>query len=527
MARDLIVLIDTSGSMGGEPLAQAAHVVGALLDTLDEGDRIEMIEFSSRPRRWKRRPVQATEDHRRAARQWVAGLRAGGGTEMRTGILEALAPLSNESQRQVILITDGYIGFEREIVAAIGEGLPTGCRVHTVGVGHGVNRSLTEAAARAGRGLEVIIAPGEDPERAAARLVARTDAPCLVNLKLEGDALLDHAPRALPDVFAGSPVVIPVRLAIGGGTLRIHANGGDEGWSHELKVEPIDSGTGDLALARCHARERVADLEVERAMGRSSEALDAEIKRLGLEFQISTRLTSWVAISDEATVDPTEPTRAHEVPQSMVAGLSLHGLGLRAPTGIPVAAAMAMPQAAPAPASVAFMGGATRGRAGAPKAKKVMRRLERASDADAGDDEPMLLEAPKSQAGLFGRVADGIRDAVEGLLGDRSQPESSAPTGVRVTLWTDDALILEFSFAAEVTWEPKMAFVTLADGTRVEVEIDVRRTTRHGSIAAGTVVRLALALESKLSSKPVGVDVHDSQEGDDARWSLRIDTGGV
>ena len=136
--------------MGGEPLAQARRVVSALVASLGAEDRLELIAFSSAPVHWKRKPVAATAAARREALAWLAGLQAGGGTEMHAGILEALRPLGPDSQRQVVLVTDGLIGFETEVVGAIVRGLPASSRVHTVGVGSAVNRSLTAAAARAG-----------------------------------------------------------------------------------------------------------------------------------------------------------------------------------------------------------------------------------------------------------------------------------------------------------------------------------------------------------------------------------------
>src|SRR6185295_18600515 len=101
------------------------------------------------------------------------------------------------------------------------KGLPASSRVHTVGVGSAVNRSLTMAAARAGRGLEVMTGLAEDVERAARRLVARTDAPLVVDLSVSGSALVAHAPAALPDLFAGAPALISLELRPEGGTLAV------------------------------------------------------------------------------------------------------------------------------------------------------------------------------------------------------------------------------------------------------------------------------------------------------------------
>src|SRR4051794_30958388 len=161
-------------------------------------------------------------------------LGASGGTEMRAGILEALRPLRAESQRQVVLVTDGLIGFEAEVVGTIVERLPASCRVHTVGVGSAVNRSLTGAAARAGRGLEVIVGLGEDPERAARRLVAHTDAPLVVGLELSGSALIDHAPAALPDLYAGAPALVALALRPEGGELVARGRTATGEWREHL-----------------------------------------------------------------------------------------------------------------------------------------------------------------------------------------------------------------------------------------------------------------------------------------------------
>src|SRR5262245_58961610 len=100
---------------------------------------------------------------------WLAELCASGGTEVHGAIVEALATVRPEAQRQVVVVTDGLIGFEAEVVAAVRAGLPATSRLHTIGVGSAVNRTLTSSAARAGRGVEIVIGLGEDAERAARR----------------------------------------------------------------------------------------------------------------------------------------------------------------------------------------------------------------------------------------------------------------------------------------------------------------------------------------------------------------------
>lgn len=345
--RDLIVLLDTSGSMGGAPLDQARRVAAAIIDTLRDGDRLELVEFSNEARRWRPSAVPATYANRRGAMAWLASLQASGGTEMRTGIYEAMRTLRHSAQRQIVLVTDGQIGFESEVIKTIADRLPKASRLHTVGVGSAVNRSLTGPAARAGRGVEVVIGLGEDPERAARRIVARTADPVLVDLTLDGDAILDHAPVKLPDLYAGSPALISVALRPEGGTLIVRGASAEGDFETRFAVDPREAHEGNAGLAALFAREKVSDLELSLAAGGDRGAIDRSIEALGLRFQIATRLTSWIAVSHEVTVDPTEPTRHERMPHELPYGMSAEGLGLR-----PTAAPAPMPKrAAPQPVS--------------------------------------------------------------------------------------------------------------------------------------------------------------------------------
>jgi Ca-activated chloride channel family protein len=348
--RDLVVLVDTSGSMGGEPLAQAARVCAAVIDTMRDQDQIELIEFGSAPRRWKAHPVSATAAARGDAVAWLRALRASGATEMRSAIIEALSTVRPGAQRQVVLVTDGQIGFESQVVQAICDRLPASSRLHTVGVGSAVNRSLTGPAARAGHGVEVIIGVGEDPEQAAARILARTNAPLLVDLTVSGPALEEHAPSRLPDLFAGAPALIGAALRPEGGELVVRGRTPEGSWEQRLRVPALSEGSGNAAIAALFGREKVEDLEMRLAGGGDARETDEAVERLGIDFQISTRLTSWVAVTEEQTVDPGDPLRRERMPHELPHAMSAEGLGLRpamASGGAPAPAMASMAPRAP------------------------------------------------------------------------------------------------------------------------------------------------------------------------------------
>lgn len=325
-SRDLIFLLDASGSMEGEPFQQAKSLIQGVIQTLNETDRMELIAFNNNPFRWKQEAVYATEAEKEEAYHWLELQEVDGGTEMRDGILEALRPLRDNSQRQVILVTDGLIQFEKEIVETLYDHLPRGCRLHTVGVGSVINRFLTKIAARVGRGTEVILDPGGSVDQALKRLLLRISPPLITDLELSGSAFRDHEPTKVPDLFGASPVLLSVRLKSTGGMLQVRGDTIVGPWSAEIQVPAQEAGAGQPSIVALYGRERIEDLESLFLANRSPTLVDQQIEQTGLDFQIATRRTSWIAISDQPTVDPEVKRREevilHELP---------HGVDVRAP----------------------------------------------------------------------------------------------------------------------------------------------------------------------------------------------------
>ncbi|HTL34861.1 MAG TPA: VIT domain-containing protein, partial [Kofleriaceae bacterium] len=327
--RDLIVLLDTSGSMSGGPLDKAKQVVCMMLDSLNEHDRFEVIEFNMQPTRYNDEPLVATAKAKAAAIKWVRSRTADGGTEMRAGVIEAMQSLRVGAQRQIVIVTDGYVGGERQILEAINRRLPKSCRIHVLGVGSAVNRSLATALARAGRGVEVIVDIDDDAERSAKRLLDRTSMPLLTNVEITGSAVMRHAPDRIPDVFEKAPLVAALAIRAEGGQVVVRGQLGNEDWEQTIEVPATKPGEGNGAILALYGRERVADVEANALFG----SVDGEIEELGLVFQIATRMTSWLAIDETRKV--TGPTRDELVPQELPYGTSAGAFGLRAPAATP------------------------------------------------------------------------------------------------------------------------------------------------------------------------------------------------
>ena len=496
--RDLIVLLDTSGSMSGEPLGQAKRIVGALIAGLEPRDRLELIEFSTRPRRFRPEAIEATAAHKAEALAWLAGLSAAGGTEMHSGIVAALAPLRAEAQRQVLLVTDGLIGAEERIVAEVLDRLPAGCRVHTLGIGSGVNRSLTRPVARAGRGSEHIAELGSDVEPLVARVLARLGRPVLVDLEVTGTALRSLGSGRLPDLMAGSPALLAIAVDPTGGEIELRGRTASGSWSHRVVLPPAKAGQGNSALPALFARERVEDLEMQIAANAPRVELERDIERLGLEFGISTRLTSWVAVSQRATVDPTQPTRRVTQPQALPHGMSVAALGLRpaharmAALGAPMATA-----SAPLPAQRARrLAGPGRGAAAdAGMLRRIKAMLRPSAPEDVEPPEPPVAAAPRDSGAPRGS-APKVVDYLQSFF----HAHRLVLPG-RLVFHKGGRLVVEAAVEASFAWSlPERVELELADGARVTVEVVKERSTRSGQLEAGQSLRLVLVATDPLGS---------------------------
>jgi Ca-activated chloride channel family protein len=467
LQRDLTVLLDTSGSMHGEPLQQAKAVVAALLGGLTDQDQLQLIEFSTAPRRWRRGPVRATAAEREAALRWLHALQASGGTEMHTAVLESLRSVRDGAQSQVLLVTDGLIGFEQEIVRALLQQLPANCRFHVLGVGPASNRSLSCAAARAGRGAEAIVGIGEDPAAAARRLDARMRAPVVVGLELSGTALLGTAPERLPDLFAGEPARVSLRLRPQGGTLEVRGASANGAFVHQLDVPAIAPSSGRAEIVTRCGRELVEDLEMRVAAGQGH-GLDEQIEQLGRRFRLATRRTSWVAISTEPMVDPRLPVRRERIPHELPHGLSAEGLGLRGTSRMLKAPGVA--------------------------AALSQRYVAR-------DEEPWPLVE---------RGGPGAEEVREWFALRKAWLRMWRPA--KLTWHRDGAVALELS-VEDGAWDlPAEVQLRWPGGIVLTATTDSARSTQPGPVPKAAVIRLVLLLPAGApAADPIAVDLHGAR----------------
>ena len=378
-------------------------------------------------------------------------------------------------------------------------------------------------AARAGRGVEIVIGLGEDAEVAARRLLARTTAPLVTEVEVSGSALIAVAPEHPMDLFGGAPALLCLKLSPAGGELVVRGKMAEGNYLERLTIQPMQRGEGSAAIGALFARECVEDLETRAAAGGHRGEIDRQVEQLGLSFQISTRLTSWVAVSKKQTVDPTAPSRNEVVPQNLPFGMSAEGLGLRGGVSAPPALGMvAGGVPAPAPSGAPMMrmrkSSVSRSSGGSPPppAKSVIDRIrDFASDAfgSADEDAGALEEVAEPEAeGSGERSEEGAapasppQDMPKREEARREPGQPARRFTARMVVLTNGRMVLKFIVdGGALIWAPTQVSIELADGTFVTVEIDTTRTTTSGTIQDGLTVSLALNLPAAAMGQPAKI----------------------
>ncbi|MBL8956833.1 MAG: VWA domain-containing protein [Myxococcaceae bacterium] len=325
--KEMVFLVDVSGSMGGQPLDTAKGLVGAALDRMGPEDTFQLIAFASDTEQMSDKPLLNTRENVEAAKRWLGRMSGGGGTEMMKGIYSALAPAADPKRlRMVVFCTDGYIGNEQEILQAT-RTYRDRARVFGFGIGSSVNRYLIEGMGREGRGASDVVGPNEKVEPAVERLYKRLDRPVLTDLQLDFDgiAITDRQPEALPDLMAGQPLVV-VGKAVGGksGKVRITGRYAGAPWSKEIPIELSQAKDEAPVLGTLWARRKIDSLTF------AEPSVDADrqaaITELGLKFKLITAYTSFVAVERELLVDPKLPLTQLLVPNELPEGVKAEGI---------------------------------------------------------------------------------------------------------------------------------------------------------------------------------------------------------
>lgn len=319
LPREVIFVIDTSGSMHGASIAQATQALELALSRLGEQDRFNIVEFNSVAHKLFADAVPANASFRAAAQRFVRGLQANGGTEMAQALDLALDGGDDAQRvRQVIFLTDGAVGNEDELFRLIGRKLGDS-RLFTVGIGAAPNSHFMTRAARVGRGSFTYIGRVEEVKEKMDALFTKLESPVLKGLQAEWPAgsKAEVWPQRLPDLYAGEPVVLSVALDDADGIVRLSGMRGALPWqaSVPLARETQSSGVGVL-----WARDKIGALAASLHEGAAEDEVRSAIVALALEHHLVTRYTSLVAIDRTPVRPAAAPLNTAAMPTSMPAG---------------------------------------------------------------------------------------------------------------------------------------------------------------------------------------------------------------
>jgi len=310
VAREIIFVVDTSGSMGGVAIEQARASVSQALQQLQPEDRFNIIEFNSTHSALYKVAVPATRHHVQRAQEFVRQLHASGGTEMLPALRDAISPqVDNDllreqpDLRQVVFITDGAVGNElalfEEIAGRLGD-----TRLFTVGIGSAPNSWFMRKAADFGRGTHAA-----------------------VNLSIDWPLSVEAWPERVPDLYSGEPVVVAVNFGVVQPTGEVSVSGELAGttWHKTLTLVPPDKETTlnqHAGVASLWARQKITGLLDQKVFGRSEEQVRADVLPVALQHQLLSPYTSFVAVEEVISRPAQQGLNSAAIPNARPKGQS-------------------------------------------------------------------------------------------------------------------------------------------------------------------------------------------------------------
>ena len=320
---EMLYMIDVSGSMEGTSITQAREALMQALDRLRPDDRFGILAFSSGYGEFASEILPATSDNLVAARHYVRSLQAGGGTEMLPALLHLMRkPETPGYLRHIVLLTDGDLGNEEQIFAALRSDLG-GARLYTVAIGSAPNLFLATKMAQFGRGTFTHIADISEIRDQMTRLFNSIESPVLTDLKLsfEGVSVAEVYPQRLPDLFQRQPLLIYGRISKGrAGKLHLTAQAGGEPYEAVIAFD-ASRATFHPGIATLWARQRVEDLmdQWRHSDENGQAAVRATVIAHAIRYRLVTRFTSLVAV-EEVVANPGGQSNAVPVSTELPAG---------------------------------------------------------------------------------------------------------------------------------------------------------------------------------------------------------------
>jgi len=329
--REIVFLVDVSGSMSGEPTNKVIQAMQGMLKLCREKDTIQVITFASQANSLFEKPVPVNEANIAKALAFTGGIRGGGGTEMLKGVQLAIdQPIDKERLRIVVMLTDGYIGNEAEIIEHVGKHCGDQIRFWCVGIGSAPNMFLVDGVAKQGGGMGKKLNLPDDAQPLVQEIMTRIQRAQLAKLSIDwGDLkVAESFPAKLPELWAGRPVIVYGRYAGGKeSTITVKGNveGEDVSWPLTVALPPEQKDHD--ALAKVWARQKIEDL-MHQTYYQGSPAVEETVTGIALDYKLMSQYTSFVAVDSSKAADESAaatPPRRMLVPVPLPAGTQWEG----------------------------------------------------------------------------------------------------------------------------------------------------------------------------------------------------------
>ncbi len=330
--REVIFVIDTSGSMAGTSLAQAKAALKLAFSRLTPKDSFNLIQFNSGTHALFSHSQPASARRIQRALHYVDHLKAEGGTEMLPALVHALSGGEDATRfRQIVFITDGLIGNEEALFTILQRDIGQN-RLFTIGIGSAPNGHFMRKAAQYGRGTFTYIGTAQEVQDKMSRLFHKLEHPALTDITINTpiSSLEDVMPNPLPDLYVGEPLTIALKASSLPPSIIIRGKQGETFW--ETKQSLIDSQSRS-GIAVHWARQKIAQLMDRHTRNEDQNILRQQILNIAMKHHIVSRYTSLVAVD----VTPVRP-EAHT--------LHTHSLKTNLPHGMQYEAIFGWPQTA-------------------------------------------------------------------------------------------------------------------------------------------------------------------------------------
>ena len=320
LPREMIFVMDTSGSMQGTSIVQAKQSLLLALDRLGANDRFNVVEFNSGHRALFPKPVQASASNIQEAKRFVETLSANGGTHMQPAIETALRGYAPENYlKQVVFVTDGAVGNEADLFALIENQLGD-ARFFTVGIGSAPNSYFMRKAAEFGRGSFTYIGDQSEVQSSMTELFSVLESPILSDLEIQWPHSVEQYPTKTPDLYAGSPLVVSAKLSeLDGQQVLVRGKTASQDWQRSIGIASPNKEAAE-GVSTIWGRAKIESLMDEKIRGRDQAEVRQAVIDVALPLKLVSQYTSLVAVEELIARSPEEALKQAGVPNAVAKG---------------------------------------------------------------------------------------------------------------------------------------------------------------------------------------------------------------